>query len=199
VAQSNRPESGPLFSRFFANASGRQREAAEPRASPGPGLALLAPTAERALGDKLNRGGQHDTMSADIEKSAVIVRATLEHYSKLRDDRVKTILTLQTLMFTALGFIWAKSPPVSLIMVCVGLVATFALGDFLRECDRLSRQMLTWWNAQEKPSTFGPPVELSSRFALTHHLAWCRSIALLEFAIGVAWGGLLVLALRRLL
>jgi hypothetical protein len=136
----------------------------------------------------------------EIESRAGIVRSTLEHYSRLRNDRVKTMLTLQSLMFVALGFIWDKSPAATVVIVSAGLIASFALADFLRECQRAARQLLDWWanSRLEDPEGLGPPIRLSCEFVTENPCSWCRSISLLEFAIGIAWGALLLLALKRI-
>ena len=64
-----------------------------------------------------------ETISEDFDKVMVLIG----QYQSIREERVKTILTLQGLLFVALGFSWDKDAVLPVMISIGGFVASLAI------------------------------------------------------------------------
>ena len=93
-------------------------------------------------------------------EDAKIVRSMLEHENSLRNYRFTWFVTLQGLLFSALGFAWGKADARWLIaMFCVlgSLSAIFSWMEMQLESKGIN-ELLSWWKDNKPKDYSGPPV-----------------------------------------
>jgi hypothetical protein len=92
-------------------------------------------------------------------EEAKIVRSMLEHENNLLNYRITWFVTLQGLLFSALGLAWSKTDAQWLIaMFCVlGSLAAIISWIELQLSSKGTGNLIVWWETHY-PNYFGPPV-----------------------------------------
>lgn len=98
-------------------------------------------------------------LAPDRVSDAEVIRSMIEHEGDLLNHRITWMVTLQGLLFTALGFAWDKEDAFGLIWVfgIVGIVISISSGISFRAATRAERRLLDWWN-HNKGDYNGPDV-----------------------------------------
>ncbi len=92
--------------------------------------------------------------------TAETVRSMIDRENELINHRITWLMTIQGLMFAALGFAWEKSDAAALIhMLCLAGIAfsvvhLLALVSATRAIGRLS----DWWETNKPADYFGPGI-----------------------------------------
>ena len=89
-----------------------------------------------------------------------IVRSMVESENSLLNDRINWLVTIQGLLFAALGFAWDKQDTKGLVIIfsVLGFVVSLSAWSSLRLCNKARNELLKWWD-KNKPSSYqGPDV-----------------------------------------
>ena len=136
----------------------------------------------------------NNTHLEKINEESDKVRAMIEKYQSVREDRVKMLLTLQGLLFMALAFSWDKDPILATMISICGLISTIAFFAFLDEVDAAISRILKWWKKRvEAIEAFNglPTCDLlSPRKKLL--LVFPDAVSMMCFSIGGIWGAVIM-------
>jgi hypothetical protein len=153
---------------------------------------------ETYSGNQMTHTNEQDKTTDHINEEAAIVRSMIEHCSVLRNDRIKTMLTLQSVLFAALAFVWKANKESSFLIAVVGIIASTSLADHIRSAERAIKGTLSWWEKRAKQNTYdGPPVLSESDVLRVSRFGRWRPVGLLEFAFGIAWGVILIITIIK--
>ena len=130
----------------------------------------------------------------DFAKYTSILRSMIEFEIQRYDDRVKTLLTLQGLLFAALGFSWGKDPVLPIIFGIVGLISTIASVGHLGKARIAIARLESKWNEKctNEPEYAGPPLMGLESYEDMKLLGRYQASHIYSFAFGIAWGGIFV-------
>lgn len=95
-----------------------------------------------------------------IEDDARVIRSMVEYYLSARNEYIKSLITLQGLLFTGLGFSWDKGYRLSLFLALIGIASTAAFYRLINISEKAIRELRTWWQSrlERDPTYNGPPV-----------------------------------------
>lgn len=121
-------------------------------------------------------------------EDAKIIRSMLEHENNLRNYRFTWFVTLQGLLFSALGFAWGKTNTRLLVaMFCVlGSLAAIISWIELQLSTKGMDALLSWWEKNKPEGYCGPPV-IGYKWALPRWIRYFRPARLLPLLFFVAW------------
>jgi len=129
---------------------------------------------------------------------AEIIRKLIEHENNLQNYRLTWLMTIQGLLFAALGFAWDKQDARGLVSIfCIlGILVSLSSWSALKLTANAFQDLHNWWDSH-KPSDYdGPPIiGHKSNF---NALLWIlRPWRILPWAFAVGWVIALVFNLRR--
>jgi hypothetical protein len=121
-------------------------------------------------------------------EEAKIIRSMLEHENNLRNYRFTWFVTLQGLLFSALGFAWGKVDARWLIaMFCVlGFLAAIFSWIEMQLSSKGINELLSWWKDNKPKDYSGPPV-IGYEWALVQWIRYLRPSRSLPWLFVVAW------------
>lgn len=121
-------------------------------------------------------------------EEAKIVRSMLEHENNLRNYRFTWFVTLQGLLFSALGFTWGKADTRLVIaMFCVlGSLAAIISWIELQLSTKGIDKLLSWWEEHQPKDYSGPPV-IGYKWALARWIRYVRPARSLPWLFVAAW------------
>jgi hypothetical protein len=132
------------------------------------------------------------------EQDASTVRSMINYYQSLREERVKSIITLQGLLFAALGFSWGKDETLTLIICLAGIGLTIAFLGFMAEAESAIKEIRVWWNNRctVGKEYDGPPVlDLPADNSRRIYRIFGDALSLIAKLLGLTWGLLTGLAI----
>ena len=137
----------------------------------------------------MNSGAGEDT-----RKSRAIIRDMIRHENQLRTERLGWLLTLNGLLFAALGFAWDADESVRLVGVLAFLGVVVAVGALvaMNISDQAIAKLRCW--ACAHPDAADPPVVGIQSSDLKR--PWINRLApwnLLPWSLMIVWPALFVL------
>jgi hypothetical protein len=93
-------------------------------------------------------------------EEAKIVRSMLEHENNLRNYRITWFVTLQGLLFSALGLTWSKTDNRWLVAMFCVLSSFAAIISWieLQLSSKGNQELMDWWKKHQPKEYSGPPV-----------------------------------------
>lgn len=95
-------------------------------------------------------------------EEAAIVRAMIQHENELRNNRIVWFITIEGLLFAALGFAWKDAHQLIYILCLLGLATAVSSSRELKLSSLGVNHLKNWWRAwlhQHEHHTYtGPPV-----------------------------------------
>lgn len=95
-------------------------------------------------------------------EEAAIVRAMIQHENELRNNRIIWFITIEGLLFAALGFAWKDAQQLIYILCLLGLATALSSSRELKLSSMGINDLKKWWRAwlqQQNPAVYtGPPV-----------------------------------------
>jgi hypothetical protein len=125
----------------------------------------------------------------------------IEFEIQRHDDRVKTLLTLQGLLFAAIGFSWGKSHALLIIFSLVGLFSTIAsTGHLHKALIAIAWLESEWKKKLTKESKYsGPPLMGFKSYKDMKILGLFHASYVFSISFAFAWSGILTAAVYLLL
>lgn len=110
------------------------------------------------------------------------------------------MLTLQGLLFAAVGFSWRASPELSFSISIAGTVATLVIAPYFSEPSHAIKKVRGWWDQRlaDGASYDGPPIFGMLDEDHNKFLFFKNSTSPLYFALGMVWGAILAASIRQL-
>ncbi len=141
------------------------------------------------IGSNGDRLMSNNEQQQAVYEDAKIIRSMLEHENSLRNYRFTWFVTLQGLLFSALGFAWGKTDTRLLIaMFCVlGSLAAIISWIELQLSTKGIDELLSWWNKKcETVNYSGPPV-IGYKWALARWIRYVRPARSLPWLFVATW------------
>lgn len=95
-------------------------------------------------------------------EEAAIVRAMIQHENELRNNRIVWFITIEGLLFAALGFAWKDAHLLIYVLCALGIATAVSSSRELRLSSLGITDLKNWWRAwlrQQEPQVYiGPPV-----------------------------------------
>lgn len=135
-------------------------------------------------------------------EEAAIVRAMIQHENELLHNRIMWFITIEGLLFAALGFAWKDATWLIYIFCMLGLVTALS---FVLELQLSNLGLLTlkeWWKdwvcLQGETAYIGPPVigldlSLPAMRNKTPAFMYMRPATALPWFFIIAWAALLII------
>ena len=132
----------------------------------------------------------NDNLKTELAKE---VRSLIEFELTRLDDRIKTLFTVQGLMFVALGFAWDKSAALSICLTLAGMITIATLGAIAQASVNAIRTL-----ESQHPQTKAHEIDDGSTSPWTsvqhsrmrmlgrHPIFW------IGFSSGMIWSGILL-------
>jgi hypothetical protein len=91
---------------------------------------------------------------------AAIIRSMIECENQLLNDRINWLVTIQGLLFAALGFAWDKKDTRGLIAIfsLLGMTVSLSAWTSLDISNQARRELVRWWDTNKPPDYQGPDV-----------------------------------------
>lgn len=125
----------------------------------------------------------------EINNDLNIVVTKLDKYQTYREDRVKTFLTLQGLLFVALSFSWEKHF-LSILISISGCLSTIAFVSYIYDIEKTIKNLVTWCQRRQKSleqiEVF-PILDIWKREKNLFFI-FSTSMSMLTFSFGFLWG-----------
>ena len=101
---------------------------------------------------------QTETKSGYAE--AQIIRSLIEHENNLQNYRLTWLMTIQGLLFAALGFAWDKQDARGLVSIfCIlGILVSLSTWSALKLTTNAFQDLHAWWDTNKPENYEGPPV-----------------------------------------
>jgi hypothetical protein len=138
-----------------------------------------------------------EVFGKDEAGNAAIIRSMIETENRLLNDRINWLVTIQGLLFAALGFVWDKSDARGLIAIfsLLGITVSLSAWTSLNVCNQARRELLRWWDTN-KPSDYQGPDVIGIR-AFGQPIERLHPWRLLPFLFISGWAFVLVFNWRR--
>lgn len=93
-------------------------------------------------------------------ENAQIIRSMIEHENILQNYRLTWLMTIQGLLFAALGFAWDKKDARELIgILCLlGILVALSSWTALKLSRMALKNLQDWWETNKSKNYDGPPV-----------------------------------------
>lgn len=134
----------------------------------------------------------------DKEQYADTIRSMIECENRMTNDRVTWLVTIQGLLFAALGFAWDKQDTRWLITALALLGATVSLSAWtsLMISNQARRDLVRWWDAN-KPAAYQGPDVIGTRAFTPGWERLMRPWRSLPFIFIAGWTLVLILSWLR--
>jgi hypothetical protein len=101
-----------------------------------------------------------NTSGKDKAEYAAIIRSMIECENHLLNDRITWLVTIQGLLFAALGFAWDKKDTKGLITIfsLLGMMVSLSAWTSLNISNQARHELVRWWDANKPPDYQGPDV-----------------------------------------
>jgi hypothetical protein len=121
---------------------------------------------------------------------AEVIRSMIEHEGDLLNHRITWMVTLQGLLFAALGFAWDKKDAGGLILVfgLLGLVVSISSAASFGAAIRAEKRLLAWWDENTRDYSGPDVVGWRASNGFSERLYPWRVLPIVFF---LAWSGVL--------
>lgn len=92
------------------------------------------------------------------EKEASTIREMIVHESNVTDHRLQWLMTLEGLLFTALGFVWKDRTDLVGVLAAVGIATAVSAFIALFAANKACRDLCKAWDQNKLKDYNGPPV-----------------------------------------
>jgi hypothetical protein len=125
--------------------------------------------------------------------SAKEIRSLIEFELTRLDDRIKTLFTVQGLMFVALSFAWEKDKILTVCLIIAGMIAVLALGAIAQTSVDAINTMEKHYNKMNsdeiddgRSQPWSSVQHSKMRFLGMHPIFW------IGMSVGIIWCGLFI-------
>jgi hypothetical protein len=127
--------------------------------------------------------------------AADTVREMIKNESELINHRISWMVTLQGLLFAALGFAWKDGRQLIYVIAILGIAISISTFSSLMLSAMASRSLLNDWN-ENKPTDYNGPDVIGYR-SKAKYLSFLRPWFFLPFLFALAWISVIIINLAR--
>ena len=149
------------------------------------------------------------SQNRDRDPDDQIIRSLIQHENDLQNHRLTWLMTLQGLLFAALGFAWDKNDTRVLVVIfsILGIAVSLSAWSALRLSNAAYETLESWWKAHKPAEYAGPPiwgyrpdVPAGLLAKATDRFFWIlRPWRILPWTFGLGWFSILVYYLVKYL
>ena len=137
--------------------------------------------------------------STRFDSYATTIRSMVEEENNLQNNRLTWLMTIQGLLFAALGFAWDKAH--ARILVCVlcvlAILVSLSSWSALQLSGAAYQELKSWWDKFVPENYDGPPI-MGSTAQPKSYLHWIlRPWRLLPWIFIIAWVFIFIFNVRR--
>ena len=131
-------------------------------------------------------------------QNAQIIRSLIEHENELQNHRLTWLMTIQGLLFAALGFAWDKQDAHALVIIfsILGIVVSLSSWSSLQLNHTAYEELHNWWEKHKPKDYDGPPI-VGHRASYNFMLWILRPWRILPWTFILGWLTVVVFNLRR--